>query len=62
MAVFRSLQRRECSILPSGRKHAIVEVLRHSKSFLSVWEKQEVGTERDKDGKKQVTNTIMWMR
>lgn len=59
MAVFRSLQGRECSALPSSRKHAIVEMLRRSKSFLSVWEKQEVGTEREKEGEKQVTSTIM---
>lgn len=66
MAVFRSLQGRECSVLPSSRKHAIVEVLRHSKSFLSVWEKQEDGTTRETEGerrgRKQVTNTIMCLR
>lgn len=64
MAVFMSLQGRECSVLPSSWKHAIVDVLRRSKSFLSVWEKHEVGTEKQTEGgkkqkRKQVMNTIM---
>lgn len=66
MAVFRSLQGRERSVQPSSRKHAIVEVLRRSKSFLSVWEKQKARTENEtkeeRGGGGEVTNTIMCTR
>lgn len=65
MAVFRSLQGRERSVLPSSRKHAIVEVLRRSKSFLRVWEKQKARTEnetKEERGGGEVTKTVMCTR